>query len=49
MLGVLLSDKDIIGVLKSVNLSEDMFYDVEKYRYNWNKKDFMDFSKLLYK
>lgn len=35
--------KDIIGVLKSVNLSEDMFYDVEKYRYNWNKKDFMDF------
>jgi len=35
--------KDIIGVLKSVNLSESMFCNVEKHKYNWNKTDFIKF------
>lgn len=35
--------KNIIGVLKSVNLSESMFCNFEKQKYNWNKADFIKF------
>lgn len=35
--------KNIIGVLKSANLSESMFCNFEKQKYNWNKTDFIKF------
>lgn len=35
--------KNIISILKSANLSESMFCDFEKQKYNWNKTDFIKF------